>query len=62
LGDIESFLGDCRGVPEVENSKILDEEKRTLERDIGIHELDAAIDKSKKNGSPGIDSFNYKVN
>jgi hypothetical protein len=59
LEDIENLLGDCRGVSEVENSKISDEEKRTLDRDIGIHELDAAIDKSKKNGSPGIDSFNY---
>jgi hypothetical protein len=34
-------------------------EKNILERDIGIHELDAAINKSKKKGSPGIDGFNY---
>jgi hypothetical protein len=52
LGDIEDFLGDCRGIPEVENSKLSDIEKNIMDRDIGIHELDTAINQSKKRARP----------
>jgi hypothetical protein len=43
--DINNFLGDCSNVHEIENSKLTELEKNRLDRNISIHELDAAINK-----------------
>jgi Reverse transcriptase (RNA-dependent DNA polymerase) len=57
---IEHFLGDTANIPEVENSKLSENEKNYLERDISIHELDCALNSSNKKSAPGIDGFSYK--
>jgi hypothetical protein len=50
--DINNFLGDVATVMEVQNAKLTEEEKNHLDRELGINELDIAINQSRKKTAP----------
>jgi hypothetical protein len=57
---INQFLGDVADNPEVLASKLSNDEREELERNISIDEFDKAMDKAKLNTSPGIDSISNR--
>ncbi len=57
---LESFLEDVTHHPEVESSKLNDEEKNFLDRPLTIGELDNLVKKCKINSSPGIDGISNR--
>jgi exonuclease III len=57
---IGEFLGDVAAHPEVNNSKLNDDEKASLDTDILIDEFDKAVTQIKLNSSPGIDGLSNK--
>ncbi len=54
---IDNFLGDVANHPSVVECKISNDEREYLERDLTLAEFDRAIEKTKLNTSPGIDSI-----
>ena len=60
-GEIHDFLGEeIVQHPVVQNSILKDEEKRNLDLDLGILELDKSLDESNTKSAPGPDGFSYK--
>ena len=60
-GEIHDFLGEEKVQhPVVQNSILKDEEKRNLDLDLGILELDKSLDESNTKSAPGPDGFLYK--
>ncbi len=57
---INEFLGDVADNPHVSASKLSNEEREELDRPITIQEFDKAMEKSKCNTSPGIDSISNR--
>jgi hypothetical protein len=54
---ISNFLGDVANHPEVIASKLNQEERDDLEKDISINEFNKALEKAKLNTAPCIDSI-----
>ncbi len=57
---ISNFLGDMANHPKVLASKLNQEERDDLEKDISINEFDKALEKAKLNTAPGIDSISNR--
>jgi hypothetical protein len=57
---ISNFLGDVAHHPDVVASKLCNEERDYLERDLTLLEFHKAIEKAKINTSPGIDSISNR--
>jgi hypothetical protein len=57
---INNFLGEVANNPEVLASKLNQEEKDDLKKDISINEFDKAVKKAKMNTAPGIDSISNR--
>ncbi len=57
---IEEFLGNAALEEEVINSKLSNDEKKSLEIPLSIDELDASINKAKLNSAPGIDGISKR--
>jgi hypothetical protein len=57
---IDQFLGDTSNHPDVIASKLSNEERDELEKNVNIAEFDRAIEKAKLNTSPGIDNVSNR--
>jgi exonuclease III len=57
---IQQFLGEVAEHPAVTESKLSDQERDRLDRDLKIEELDIAVSQIKKNTAPGIDGISNK--
>jgi hypothetical protein len=57
---INLFLGDTANHPEVLASKLSELERNELEQELNINEFDKAVEISKNNTAPGIDSISNR--
>jgi hypothetical protein len=57
---INNFLGEVADHPEVQASKLNQEERDELELGLSIDEFDTAMEKAKLNTSPGIDAISNR--
>jgi hypothetical protein len=57
---ISEFLGDVSEHPSVINSKLTNEEKNNLDRELTINEFDMAVKDIKTKSSPGLDGVSNK--
>ncbi len=57
---INNFLGNTINHPVVESSRLNEDERENLERDLSIVEFDKAIERAKLNTAPGIDGISNR--
>ncbi len=57
---IDQFLGETANHPDVLASKLSNEEREELEKNVSIAEFDKALEKAKLNTSPGIDNISNR--
>ena len=54
LEHIHTFLGEVSNIPEVQNSKLTDDEKIELDRPLTVDELNLSVKKANMSSSSGI--------
>jgi len=57
---VEDFLGDLVNHPTIRSCILTEEEKRRLDADMMVEELDMAMEKCNLQSAPGIDGFNNR--
>jgi hypothetical protein len=60
VGSIEQFLGEINNNPEVIGSKLSEAERRELDCNLTVAELDVAINQCNMKSAPGADGFSNK--
>ena len=60
LEHIHTFLGEVSNIPEVQNSKLTDDEKIELDRPLTVDELNLSVKKANMSSSSGIDGIGNK--